>query len=79
MLISPRASLRTDSNDDSAAYAQHLAMLKEIAASEFHLAPEVAEAIAEDVLVASMRHSPSTEWLTGAMLCAIQSHLKDAG
>lgn len=69
----------TTDNDDSVIYARHLDMLKEIGTSTFHLPPDTAEAIAEDVLLASVRHSRSTEWLTGAMVCAIRSHLEDAG
>jgi hypothetical protein len=69
----------TDSND----FAQHFDMLKEIGTSQFHLEPEVAEAIAEDVLLASLRHWASMEstgesteeWLTGAMQLAVQSYL----
>jgi hypothetical protein len=69
----------TTDDDDSAIHARHLDMLKEIAMSQFQLPAETAEAIARDVLLASARHSRSAEWLTGAMICAIRSHLEDAG
>lgn len=68
----------TDSDDDSAIYARQLDMLKEMGTSQFQLLPGDAAAIAEDVLVASLRHSRSVEWLTGAMTCAVQDHLEDA-
>ena len=68
----------TTDGDDFAIYARQLDMLKELATSRFRLPPAAAEAIARDVLLASVRHSRSEEWLTGAMLCAIRSHLEDA-
>jgi hypothetical protein len=66
----------TTDSDDDALYARDFEMLKDIATSQFHLAPDDAEALAEDVLIASLRHSRSTEWLTGAMIYAIRSHLE---
>ncbi len=72
------ARTTTDSDDDSAIYARQLDMLKEMGTSQFQLPPDDAAAIAEDVLVASLRHSRSAEWLTGAMVCAVQSRLEDA-
>jgi hypothetical protein len=71
---SPMPPTTTDS-DAAALYVQHFEMLKDIATSQFHLAPDDAEALAGDVLIASLRHSRSTEWLTGAMIYAIRSHL----
>ncbi|HEX6101243.1 MAG TPA: hypothetical protein VF432_33310 [Thermoanaerobaculia bacterium] len=81
MLRSASFMLHTpiDGNDDFAVYARHLEMLKELATSKFHLAADDAEALAADVLIASLRHSQSAEWLTGAMMCAVQKHLEDAG
>lgn len=69
----------TTDSDDAEAYARDLDMLKEIATSKFQLSPDEAEAIAEDVLIASLRHSRSVEWLTGAMVCAVRHHLEGAG
>jgi hypothetical protein len=59
-------------------YLQHVEMLTDIAVSEFHLDPGVADELVEEVLIASLRHTPDNlaEWLTGAMLCAVQSHLR---
>lgn len=65
----------TTDPDDAEEYIQHFEMLKDLATSQYHLAPDDAEALAGDVLIASLRHSRSTEWLTGAMLYAIRSHL----
>jgi hypothetical protein len=70
-------STTTDS-DDAEGYARDFDMLIELAVSKFHLPPDEAEAIAADVLIASLRHSRSVEWLTGALACAIRSHLEDA-
>lgn len=69
----------TADSDDAAGYARDLDMLKEIGMAKFQLPADEAEAIAADVLIASLRHSRSMEWLTGAMICAVRHHLEEEG
>ena len=59
-------------------YIERFDELAKLVTSEYDLPQDVAEAIAQDVLIASLRHAPEnpSEWLAGAMLYAVQSHLR---